>query len=278
MKVRNLSFTTMATPEWSARKAIEHASLYGYKGIDLRMSDFKGEIKPGSSVSGLQEIRNILNNESIILAGLLCYNKTGNENKFSWKDMEDSVLYSLETACKLGARSIRIFAGNPHGKIPFDEYTKYAAETILLAIERLGESMKIVIQNHDGSYNALELVKLVKLIGNKRIEIAFSPDHSFMAGEQMAQVYSEVKPYLGQLYISDVIPLEGNVKKFQPVLPGRGRVPLKEAYEMTTGDGFDGFISFKWEKLWHDDIEEPETALPCFIKYWENITGIRPLA
>jgi hypothetical protein len=37
------------------------------------------------------------------------------------------------------------------------------------------------------------------------------------------------------------------------------------------GLGYDGYISFEWEKYWHSEIEEPEIALPDFIKAMKAI-------
>jgi hypothetical protein len=34
--------------------------------------------------------------------------------------------------------------------------------------------------------------------------------------------------------------------------------------------GFDGFVSFEWEKLWHPELATPEIALPHFIKWWKS--------
>jgi hypothetical protein len=30
-------------------------------------------------------------------------------------------------------------------------------------------------------------------------------------------------------------------------------------------DGYQGYYSFEWEKLWHPELEEPEVALPAYV-------------
>ena len=50
-----------------------------------------------------------------------------------------------------------------------------------------------------------------------------------------------------------------------PVLAGRGAVSFTSVVNALRGLGYDGYISFEWEKYWHPEIEEPEVALPDFV-------------
>ncbi len=265
----------MGTPEWTAREAIEAASKYGYTGIDLRISNFKGELNLSSSEREILEIKDILTSENVQLAGLLCYNEVGGATEKSWQKMKDSILKHLEIGLKLNSPSIRIFGGNPHKELPFEDYTKRLAETIATVLEITGNGIYILIQNHGGSYTAQEAISLIKMVDNKRFRLVFSPDHSVMMKENLKEVYTIAKPLTYQIYVSDVIPArdEKNKRDYTAVLPGRGIVPIKEAYKAMGGKEFKGFISFKWEKIWQENLEEPEVALPYFIEYWEKITS-----
>ena len=51
-----------------------------------------------------------------------------------------------------------------------------------------------------------------------------------------------------------------------PVLAGRGAVSFIDAVNALRRLAYDGYISFEWEKYWHPEIEEPEVALPDFVK------------
>jgi fatty-acyl-CoA synthase len=35
--------------------------------------------------------------------------------------------------------------------------------------------------------------------------------------------------------------------------------------------GFDRYVSFEWEKLWHPELVAPEVALPHFIRWWNSM-------
>jgi sugar phosphate isomerase/epimerase len=49
-------------------------------------------------------------------------------------------------------------------------------------------------------------------------------------------------------------------------LMGQGDVPFGEVLRLLTSGGYDGWIAFEWEKRWHLEIEEPEVALPDFVR------------
>ncbi len=277
MSQTKLSFTTMGTPDWDAKEAIRAAIRYGYQGIDLRISDFKGELRLSSSNREISQIREMLSAENIQLAGLLCYNEVGGRDKESWEKMKISILKHLEIALKLNSPSIRIFGGNPHKDMPFSEYVKHFADTINSILESVEDDIYILIQNHRGSFTATEAVNLINQTNNPRFRLVFSPDHSLMMGEHLPDVYKLIKPLTYQLYIADVKPADttqtNKERDYIAILPGRGIVPIRETYDAMGGKSFTGFVSFKWEKIWQEYLEGPEIALPYFIRYWNRITA-----
>jgi len=52
----------------------------------------------------------------------------------------------------------------------------------------------------------------------------------------------------------------------QCALMGKGDTPIFETIDVMAKDGFKGYYSFEWEKLWHPEIDEPEIALADYPK------------
>jgi sugar phosphate isomerase/epimerase len=50
---------------------------------------------------------------------------------------------------------------------------------------------------------------------------------------------------------------------------GEGEFPFHTMFASLDEIGFDGFVSFEWEKLWHPELASPEIALPHFIRWWK---------
>ena len=69
------SFTTMGTPELNGAEAILLAKKLGYDGVDLRVSDVKGELTLNSTDAEILELKKIFASEGVLPAGLLCYGK-----------------------------------------------------------------------------------------------------------------------------------------------------------------------------------------------------------
>lgn len=263
-----LSFTTMATPKQSGIEAIQMARQYGYAGVDLRVSDHMGELTLSSTPQQINDIKKAFLTEGIEPSGLLCYNDVGSDNPSSWKRMTESILRNLEIAARIEAPTVRIFGGNPEESTNPEDYCARTAQAIAEALMKDGSNITVLIQNHENNYLAKEAVSLIKRIGSDRFGLVFSPDHCIITGEPLSEVYPLIKPVTRQLYIADVIKIES---KYKSILPEKGCVPLNEAYQFIGGDMFEGWITFKWEKIWFPELEEPEEALPYFIKHLDTI-------
>ena len=55
------------------------------------------------------------------------------------------------------------------------------------------------------------------------------------------------------------------------MLAGRGGVSFAGAVNALRELNYNSYISFEWEKYWHPEIEEPEVALPDFVKAMKAI-------
>jgi sugar phosphate isomerase/epimerase len=54
------------------------------------------------------------------------------------------------------------------------------------------------------------------------------------------------------------------------VATGDGDFPFQTMFASLAQIGFEGFVSFEWENLWHPELARPEVALPHFIEWWKN--------
>jgi sugar phosphate isomerase/epimerase len=271
-----LSFTTMGTPDLSGVEAIQAARRYGYQGVDLRVSDHKGELKVNSTPGEIAELRRAFDAEGIAPAGLLCYNETGSKDDLSWAKMEESLIRHLEIGAALGSPSIRMFGGRIDEYTSADEFIGRTADVLRSVFRKDRSDVQVLLQNHGGSCNFMQGVELMGRVGHERFGMVFSPDHCLMMGEDMNEVCVAARFASRQLYLADVVRATGPAAKrpFHGVLPGKGIVPLKRAYDAIGGSAFAGWISFKWEKIWQDDLEGPEVALPHFVE-WFTFQGDR---
>ena len=90
--------------------------------------------------------------------------------------------------------------------------------------------------------------------------------HTYRDGGRAFEPYYELlKPRIHHLHVKDC------TKDLKLVLCGEGDVPLREIASVLRDDGFRWYVSFKWEKVWHPDLQEPEIAFPHFASFYHTL-------
>ena len=67
----------MCTTDGEGSRAICAARELGYQGVDLRVSEHKGEWSPDATAAQMDEMRRVFDAEGVEASGLLCYNEIG---------------------------------------------------------------------------------------------------------------------------------------------------------------------------------------------------------
>jgi sugar phosphate isomerase/epimerase len=63
--------------------------------------------------------------------------------------------------------------------------------------------------------------------------------------------------------------------KLRACIPGEGIVRNREVLEVLHDQGFDGWVSFKWEKPTYPDLPDAEVALPKFVAFMSALQVAR---
>lgn len=269
--MNKISFTTMATPDWDGPTAIKKAREYGYNGVDLRISETKGQLRDSSTDAEIKEIKKVFDGEGIIPSSLLAYNAQVRKSTDTWDTFKTSVLRQLEIGNKLGAELVRIFIGNPDMMNSCDEYLKRTSDALAEVLNKDKSDVTLVIQNHGGGVNAHDVLSIVKQVKNKRLHLVLCPANAFIMKENLDDILPILKIDMPQLYVADIVVAPELKNGHKSALPGKGTIDYKKIYEQLGGKSFKGWISFKWEKIWEPTLEGPEIALPYFIKYIKSI-------
>ncbi len=257
-----LSYTTMATPGLGVERSVGLAAKFGLNGIDLRVSDHFGELTENSTNAEIDRAKDILNSFGIAPAGLLCYNTSDMETESL---LSDQLARLVEIADRIGSPSIRMFAPKAADGVELQGHLEKLAKIIRHGLEKGGKA-DILVQHHNGNLNAVQASRLARLVDEKRFGIILSPDHCMIQKEDIDEVGRVAIPYVRQVYIADWRETEDGLKV---ALPGEGSVRIREMLAMLPDD-FDGWYSFKWEKIWNPDIEDAEKVLDKFVKYMKK--------
>ena len=274
-----LAFSTLACPDWSWEQVIERAKIYGYDGIEWRLIDGETvsasfpeercrEIETAVSEAGLETCAL---DSSVSLA-----HPPGAERD---KQLGEAVRL-LELAQALGTDALRVFPG----KYPESVSDEEAKDWVSAGLEHLTPharetGVKIALEIHDSfDWNRREkrgtttssLTKdVLSRAGTPEVGLLWDLSNPYFEGEEAAETWDNVKHRLLYVHLKDMKPKVDGDWQYVPM--GEGELPLREVVNWLEQAGYDGWLSFEWEKKWHPDLAEPEEALPQFLSY------LRPL-
>lgn len=250
-----IGYTTMATPGLNLDEVIEAAKEYNFDAVDLRVHK-DGEISEDITFEEAQIVKEKLG--EIDLSGLLCYNSKIQQGK---EEMEASILRCLEVAEKLDSKSVRIFSG----KIESDEMLSDLCEVLNKVFEKYDGNVDVFLQNHaSGGISCVQALKIAEKVKDKRYGFIFSPEQSYLMGEDYFELIPEVTKITKQIYIADVN--EENLY----CLIGEGVIPFGKILTIMKENGFDGYLTLKWEKCWRDYLPPHQKGFESFITYFKK--------
>jgi sugar phosphate isomerase/epimerase len=266
---RKLSFTTMGTPQLDHAGAIELALEVGFDGVDIRCADYLGEVRVDSPEKQLRQIARDFEAAGLQIPSVLCYHQISSASGGWCDEYAEHIASHLAIGAALGARAIRIFGVHPASGQGSDDLVQGSAGAIAAALSDESSGVGIVMQNHAGAGTALDALQIARRLDDPRFGLVYSPDHSFMyEATQGDELLPQIQPWTQQVYLADLV-REAEGQRW--VFPGEGEVPLRETIAQLDAADFDGFYSFKWEKIWNPDLPEPQVAMPHFVSFMGSI-------
>ncbi|HRO70669.1 MAG TPA: sugar phosphate isomerase/epimerase family protein, partial [Chitinophagaceae bacterium] len=153
-------------------------------------------------------------------------------------------------------------------------------ETIKLIVDGLLElgdygkkrSVTVLLETHGDVVWISDLEQIMIAARHSHVGLLWDVSNMWtITKEPVQEAYLRLKPYIRHTHLKDAVSLDG---KLQYKLLGKGEVPIFEAISALEEDGYKGFYSFEWEKMWHPEIEEPEVALTDYSrvmkKFWNR--------
>jgi sugar phosphate isomerase/epimerase len=260
-----LSFSTLGCPGWSWEEILRQAKALGFGGVEMRgvlreldngkIAEFRdGTISATAARLRLLGLAVPCLDTSVTFLG---------EGDFS--ETLHSGRASMDIAAKLGSPFIRVFGD----RIPSGMGRSEAAERVAEGIKELaryGEGIGVtVLQETHGDFSDSRLIMDVfSRVQSPAAGILWDVANPSEFGETPQETWGRIGPLVRHVHMKDVLRRDGELV---PCLPGDGIVPMRDVMRLLGEAGYQGWLSFEWEKMWHMDLEEPETAFPAFTKY-----------
>jgi sugar phosphate isomerase/epimerase len=178
------------------------------------------------------------------------------------KELADARRF-VDLAAALEAPYVRVFGGKAESDkspMPSDE-TK---ARVAAGLRELGKyagpkNVTVIIESHDHFTASATLKDVLRAADSEHVGLLWDAHHTFATSNEDPEfTVHQLSAWIRHTHLKDSIGT-GESRKY--VLTGRGNVPIQRQIEALRSIGYKGFYCFEWEKLWHPDIEDPETAI-----------------
>jgi sugar phosphate isomerase/epimerase len=255
-----LSYSTLGCPDWGLQKVVDFAVQHGYSGIELRGLKREMDLTKCPEFTNNREATLQLmkqKNLRFVDLGSSCnLHFPGGEERE--KNLAEGKAF-IDLAQQLNCPNVRVFPN----KLP-KENKQATIDLIAKGLKELGDhangkKVKVLMETHGEATWTEDLEKIMLAASHPNVGLVWDITNMWtITKESPAAVYKRLNKYIHHTHIKDAKLVDGKV---QYVRLGQGEVPLAEALTALSKGGYKGYYSFEWEKLWHPELEEPETAL-----------------
>ena len=264
-----LSFSTLGCPNWSFDEIVQRAGQYSYDGVAFRglggQLDLTKvpEFLPSARADTRRRLKEAGLATSMVLTSAAMMIADPEQLEAALRLAESHIDIASDLECP----SIRVFGG----QIPTGVSQAAAVRRTGDRLHRLGDyaaqrGVYVLIETHDDWVVTSRLRLAVEAAEHPNVGVLWDVHHPIrIAGESVAQAWTNVGPWVRGVDFKDsVTDFEARLG-YRYVQIGDGEIPLKEALKILKAAGFDGWLTFEWEKLWHRDLADPSVAFPEFI-------------
>ena len=258
-----LSFSTLGCPDWNFQQIIDFAALHGYQGIELRGLLRQMDLTKCNEFSNLENISATLTrmkNKGLKFTDLGSSCNLHIADAAKRKENLDEAKRFINLAQQINCPYIRVFPNN----LPKDQDKQATMNLIVKGLQELGNyakgtSVKVLMETHGDLVHSEDLSAIMQSVNHAQTGLIWDVANMWtITKEPPAQVYTALKKWIHHTHIKDGKLVNGEV---QYVFLGKGEVPIFEAIDLLQKDGYKGYYSFEWEKMWHPEIAAPELAL-----------------
>lgn len=273
MRRMQLSFTTLGCPGWDLDRIADQAKACGYHGIELRTHADGNHCRPDLPAAEAAALAARFRDRGVAIQSVMGYTNFVGDDAFV---AANQVLMRqlLPLAQALGSKHVRSFIGRLPAGSDHARWIPIVGRALApLAREAADRGITIAIETHDDWTGHQHLRALIDAAGAPAgLGFVYDICNTIVAGNDWNSTWTALRDRVAYCHVKDV--WKGADGKGSYVALGGGDIPWREILPTLRRDGFDGWLSFEWEKKWIPQLEEPERVFPHFVdrvtKMWEG--------
>lgn len=174
------------------------------------------------------------------------------------------LLRTMELADLMRARFVRAYGGRPQPTDPAGAFARSVAALRTAGTRAADLGLTLVVENHPGTLtrSGAETRRLLDAVALPSVRALYDPANVLHdTDEPWATTLAAQRDLIAYVHAKDFDVVAGK-RRARPV--GAGVVPWRDILAALAGAGYDGPLSFEYEKLWYpDDLAEAEAGLPA---------------
>ena len=263
-----LSFSTLGCPDWTFKTILNFAVSNGYNGIELSAMQRQMDLPKCAEFNTKENAaatRKLIEEKNLRIVDLCSFAAMHYADPAERQKNLDEAKSFIQLAQQLSCPYIRVFPND----FPKEQERDETIDLIVKGLLELGNYAKdtgviVLMETHGDLVQSTEIEKIMQSASHPNVGLVWDVVNMWaVTKESPALVYGRLKKYIHHTHIKDLKFVDG---KEQYVLMGKGDSPIFEAIDILAHDGYKGYYSFEWEKLWHPEIAEPELALADYPK------------
>jgi len=262
-----LSFSTLGCPDWTFEKIAGFAAENNYSGIEVRGIQRQMDLtkcKEFSSAESISATLAVMKDKGLRFVDLGSSAEMHHADPAERQKNMDEAKRFIELAGQLKCPYVRVFPN----KLPKEDRDA-TIDVIISGLKEAGNHangtpVMVLMETHGDVVETAVLRNIMDSVNHPKVGLVWDVTNMWtITKEPPSQVYAALKKYIHHTHIKDATLSD---KGPQYKLMGKGEVPIFEAIDILHKDGYQGYYSFEWEKMWHPEIDEPEVALADYPK------------
>ncbi len=174
-----------------------------------------------------------------------------------------------ELAAALSAPGIRVFGDRIQPGADRESTRKWIAESIRTLADKIAASgVEVWLETHGDFASAPETSAILNRTRSANTGAVWDPANCYVEhNEEPKAGAAGLLKSIRHVHVKDMR-RRGDTRDL--VLPGEGDFPLDEVKTSLCEIGYDGFVSFEWEKKWHPELPDANVALPHFARWFRE--------
>lgn len=286
---------TMGTPEYSLAEAFDLFARIGLAGAEVVwQADYRCGLDPASDPASLDATARQARDAGVEIAAVTPYDNLFNSLEAAEREgAVESFGRALAAAPVLGARWVRLYGGR---FLPGDGRWEERWVRLIDSLRVLGDraeraGVTICVETHFNTMadTAARAASLVREVAHRHVRVLYDqPNLGFIGAESWSEALALLRGLIAYVHVkdfaftgdqrafsaSDVTHVEEEARIVRSCVVGDGIVPWPEILRGLRNSGYEGVLSFEYERRWHPQDLPPAAigmaASAARVRAWLN--------